>query len=602
MRLVHAGITVAIVAIVASVAVSMVVGGAHPQVAKADEGWTITSFHSDISVATDSTLTVQEDVQVDFGGLQKHGIFRTITFRYRFSDSQDRYYNLTVQSVTDGTRPILYDTSVDHDNEVIKIGDPNLLVSGVQRYVITYTVVGAMNSFADRAEVFWNVDGALWPVPKQSVTATVHLPAGSFQKANCFQGAPGSTERCAFTQSGDSVQYTSTRGLSSGEEMSVVAALDKGAVAVPAPMLEPRLRQFPQDAFDINPLTVGLSLLLLAAGIGFVAWNWWAHGRDREYLTQYYLTKDPREHGAPLFAHEPVAVEFEPPQKMRPAELGLILDESADAKDVTATIVDLAVRGHLTIAEVQGKKDWTFTQKAGDTGALLPYEQTVLDGLFTGRTQVKLSELKGTFAPSLRIAESQIYTDAVVRRLFTSSPRQARAAWGCVGIGVVMLGCAITVTLGLTFGWGLIGVAVVITGLVMTVSFPFMPQRTAAGRDLMQHTLGFRLYMTTAEKYRQQFAAKADIFTQLLPYAIVFGCVSLWAKAFDGIDTAAANGGWYSGTGPFQAALLASSLESMNANISSAISYTPPSAGSGSGFGGGGFSGGGGGGGGGGSW
>ena len=135
----------------------------------------------------------------------------------------------------------------------------------------------------------------------------------------------------------------------------------------------------------------------------------------------------------------------------------------------------------------------------------------------------------------------------------------------------------------------------------MTVSGRFMPQRSAAGRDLMQHTLGFRLYMTTAEKYRQQFAAKAQIFTQLLPYAIVFGCVSLWAKAFEGIDTSGTSS-WYAGNAPFQAALLASNLESLNANISSAISYTPPSAGSSSGFGGGGGSGGGGGGGGGGSW
>jgi uncharacterized membrane protein len=127
-----------------------------------------------------------------------------------------------------------------------------------------------------------------------------------------------------------------------------------------------------------------------------------------------------------------------------------------------------------------------------------------------------------------------------------------------------------------------------------------MTQRTATGREVLQHTLGFRLYMTTAEKYRQQFAAKADIFTQLLPYAIVFGCVSMWAKAFEGIDTSATNA-WYVGTGPFQAAALSSSLQSMNANISSAIAFSP-SSGSSSGFGGGGFSGGGGGGGGGGAW
>jgi uncharacterized membrane protein len=166
-------------------------------------------------------------------------------------------------------------------------------------------------------------------------------------------------------------------------------------------------------------------------------------------------------------------------------------------------------------------------------------------------------------------------------------------------VALIFVGIAVSVMLGLVLGWGLIGAAIVVTGLVLTVSVPFMPQRTAIGRDLLQHTLGFRLYMTTAEKYRQQFAANAQIFTELLPYAIVFGCVSLWAKAFEGIDTSSTST-WYVGNTPFQAALLAANLESMNANISSAITYTPPSAGSSSGFGGG--SGGGGGGGGGGSW
>ena len=567
----------------------------------ADEGWVITSFHSNIEVAANSTLTITEDIRVDFQGQQKHGIFRTIPARYRYDDSRDRYYGFELKSVTDGTRSLMYEWTAENYDQVIKIGDPNLLVSGTQRYVITYQVAGAMNSFADHDELFWNIDGALWPVPKQSVHATVNLPAGAYQKATCYQGPVGSTEACTAENSANSVAFKSTRQLGSGEEMSAVVGLNKGVVNVPPPLLEPRLRQFPEDAFDINGLTVAAALLVLVLGLGLVAWNWWAHGRDRAYLTQYYLTKDPSEHAEPLFAHEPLVVEFEPPQKMRPAELGLILDESADAKDVTATIVDLGVRGHLTITELPEWADWKFAWKAGPAEELLPYEKTILDGIFAGRKEVRLSELEGDFRPQLTIAESQIYSDALSRRLFTHSPRQARAAWGCAGIAVVIIGCALAVGLGIAGGWGLVGVAVVITGIVLTASFPFMPQRTAAGRDLMQHTLGFRLYMTTAEKYRQQFAAKADIFTALLPYAIVFGCVSLWAKAFEGIDTTTSNS-WYVGTGPFQAALLANNLESMNTSISSAISYTPRSAGSSSGFGGGGFSGGGGGGGGGGSW
>ncbi len=568
----------------------------------ADEGWVITSFHSDITVATDSAITVTEDIQVDFGSLQKHGIFRTIPLRYRYDDSHDRYYLLEVKSVTDGSKALIHSESIDHDNDVIKIGDPGRLVTGANRYVITYTVLGAMNSFAGHDELYWNVDGALWPVPKRSVTATVNLPAGAFQKAACYQGPTGSRESCTFASKGQTVNFGSTRQLASGEQMSVVTALNQGVVDVPPPLLEARNRQFPQDAFDINPLTVGLSLLIAVAGIGLVVRNWWIHGRDRAYLTQYYLTNDPRERTNPLFHSDPLVVEFGSPQNMRPAELGLILDESADTKDVTATIVDLAVRGYMTITEVPNQKDWTFIWKAGgDAAALLPYEKTLLDGLFAGRQQIKLSALKGTYAPTLKMAEGQIYTDAVSRKLFTTRPDTARATWGCLGVGLVVAGVAVTVLLGLKLGWGLIGAAILLTGIFVSVSAPFMPQRTASGRELLQRTLGFRLYMTTAEKYRQQFAEKAQIFTELLPYAIVFGCVSQWAKAFEGIDTSATNN-WYAGNAPFQAVLLANSLESMNASISSAITYTPPSSGSSSGFGGGGFSGGGGGGGGGGSW
>jgi uncharacterized membrane protein YgcG len=571
--------------------------------APTDEGWVITSFQSDITIAHDSTLTIREAIDVDFASKLKHGIFRTIPLRYRFDDTRDRYFNLRVKSVTDGARALPYHGYVESDNQVIKIGDPNVQVSGTQRYVITYTVEGAMNSFADHDELFWNVDGALWPAAKSKVEATVHLPSAAFQKGACYQGAPGSTATCNYSGAGTTASYSSTRRLPPGEEMSVVTALTTGAVAVPPPLLEPRVRNFPQDAFDLTPLSAGLFLVLLVAGGGLVAWNWWSHGRDRAYLTQYYLTHDPRQGPLPLFHHDPVVVEFEAPQKMRPAELGLILDESADAKDVTATIVDLAVRGFMTIAEVPDEqKDWTFTWKAGgDAAVLLPYEKTILDTLFAGRQTVKLSELKGTFAPTLRAAEDQIYSDALSRRLFSSNPQHARAAWGCLGIAIMLVGGAVSVILGVTFGWGLLGVAIFLTGIAMAVSFPFMPQRTAAGRDLMQHTLGFRLYMTTAEKYRQQFAAKAQIFTQLLPYAIVFGCVSLWAKAFEGIDTSQANS-WYTGAVPFQAGLLASNLESMNSNISSALVYSPSTSGGSSGFGGGGFSGGGGGGGGGGSW
>lgn len=567
--------------------------------AHADEGWVIKSFHSNIVIGSDSELAVNEDIRVDFGSLSKHGIFRTIPLRYRYDDTHDRYYEMTVNSVSDGSRPIPYTTSSDGTSTTLKIGDPNYTVTGPNRYVITYRLAGVLNSFPDHDELYWNVDGGSWPVPKQSVSATVYYPAGAFQKAACYQGATGSADACTFESTGSSATYAATRQLGSGEQMSIVTALNKGAVTEHAPLLESRLRRFPQDAFDITPATVAVSVLVLLAGIALIVRNWWLHGRDRAYLSQYYLTNDPRDHAAPVLDHDPVIVEFEPPQNLRPAELGLILDESADRKDVTATIVDLAVRGVLTIAEVPGQKDWALTWKPNQVSNLLPFEKTLLDGLFAGREQVKVSELRGTFAMTLAAAENQMYADAMSRKFFRTRPDYLVWKRLGLGVGLIVLGGVMSFELG-SIGWGGPGVAVILVGAILIATSKMMSVRTAAGRDLMQHTLGFRLYMNTAEKYRQQFAEKAEIFTQLLPYAIVFGCVTGWAKAFEGIDTSKTNG-WYVGTQPFQAALISSSLQSMDSSISTAVSSTPGGSGS-SGFGGGGFSGGGGGGGGGGSW
>ena len=154
--------------------------------------------------------------------------------------------------------------------------------------------------------------------------------------------------------------------------------------------------------------------------------------------------------------------------------------------------------------------------------------------------------------------------------------------------------------LGRTLGAGLVGVAVIIVGFVALGIAPIMPAKTAAGADLHRRALGFGRYMEVAETERQRFAERENIFSDYLPYAIVFGCVDRWARAFKDIDMSKQTASWYVGSGPFNAGVLSSSLQGFSSNLGSAIAATPGSSG-GSGFSGGG-AGGGGGGGGGGSW
>jgi uncharacterized membrane protein len=140
-----------------------------------------------------------------------------------------------------------------------------------------------------------------------------------------------------------------------------------------------------------------------------------------------------------------------------------------------------------------------------------------------------------------------------------------------------------------------------VPALGLIAASPVMPAKTRAGATLERRSLGFKNYMEVAEKDRQRFAEKEHIFADYLPFAIVFGCVDQWAKAFEGIDLKEVTSSWYTGNtlANFSAMNLSRDLSSFSSNISTAIAATPGGSGS-SGFGGG--SGGGGGGGGGGSW
>lgn len=349
--------------------------------------------------------------------------------------------------------------------------------------------------------------------------------------------------------------------------------------------------------------------MLLVAGLAFVGRSLWSVGRDREYVRNFYLNQDPTERTRPLFAHEAVVPEYEPPEKLRPAQVGLLLDEGADPKDLTATIVDMAVRGYLAIEEqtriqVLGFsiKDYKLTKKKEGTD-LLPYEETLFIGLFGDRGEVRLSELTGTFHGTLSVAQSRLYDDSVKQQWFSENPEKERQRWGGAGCLVFLAGPVLAFVLGMVVGWALVGVVAALLGVVTLVASRWIPRRTAKGSELLKRILGFRLYMETAEKDRAKFAEQQNLFTQYLPYAIVFGSVTKWARAFESLDVAAATSTWYVGTTPFTASSFGSNLEGFSSSVSSAIVSTP-GGGGGSGFsgGGGGGAGGGGGGGGGGSW
>ena len=115
--------------------------------------------------------------------------------------------------------------------------------------------------------------------------------------------------------------------------------------------------------------------------MGLVVRLLWRTGRDRE-LGAAGSSEDRRE----LFDRRGGPVQFRPPDDARPAQIGVLVDERADPLDVTATIVDLGVRGYLSMEETQKDgwfkdPDWKLTKLKDDAGELLTYEKRLFTGL-----------------------------------------------------------------------------------------------------------------------------------------------------------------------------------------------------------------------------
>ena len=575
----------------AAASLLVVLASIFPARASADDGgWVISSVDAQIQIQSDGRALVTETLAVDFGFLERHGIFRDIPVQYEWPQGvrKIRVYELQVVSVTDAAKKAWkYESYGNGANVEIKIGDPDRTVTGRQTYVITYLVKGALNSFNDHDELYWNATGNEWPALISRATATVRAPAAPTQTA-CFVGLVGSTARCAIQSETNGALYASPRALTPGEGLTIVFGLPKGVVPEPKPILQDRPRQL-EEFFDLTPLWLALAAFVAVGGIVAVFWRWYTAGRDER-------------------EHQTIVPEFEPPEKIRPAEVGVLVDESADTLDVTATIVDLAVRGYLTITEIPkeglfGSRDWTLARKKPDDAGLLEYERTILSGLFATGDEVKLSALRRHFYTTLAAAEKQLYEDTTTKGWFPVDPSKVRATYAIAGVGFVVLAVIVAGALGFVAGGGLVGIAGLAPAIAMLAASPVMPRKSKTGAELYRRALGFKQYMVVAEKDRQAFAEKEHIFADYLPYAIVYQCVDQWAKAFEGIDLREATSGWYAGNNlaAFSALNMSRDLSSFSSQVSSAIASTPGGSGS-SGFGGGGSSGGGGGGGGGGSW
>jgi hypothetical protein len=358
--------------------------------------WDIDDYTVEIEVGADGVLSIVETIAADFTREAHRGIIREIPFAYERNGSRFRL-RIDVTGVTDETgeaRP--FRQWREGGRLHIRIGDPDVFHQSVQVYRIAYTVRRGLLRFGTHDELYWNAIGTEWPAPMERASAVIRLPdaidASSVRTAS-YLGPYGSAAPGPAAQDigGNAIRWSMPGGIGIRSGLTVVVGMPPGVIERPS--LSTRIGWFLADnGVLVAPVIVFAALWAL----------WWMRGRDR---------------GVP----GSIAVRYEPPDGLTPAEAGTLIDEYAHTRDITATIIDLAIRGYLeidaTAAPEHGEpepEEVTLHRTEQDAATLPLYEQRILDELFSKGETVSLDDLRFEFYRELSKIKSLIY-DALSR-------------------------------------------------------------------------------------------------------------------------------------------------------------------------------------------
>lgn len=566
--------------------------------------WYVKDLKTEITVNKDSSLDITEWITADCGNLaNKHGIYRVLPTGYYKVGGSWESSPVKLDSITDfdGLKH-KYQQSKDFTNHTItwKIGDANKTVRGVNYYLIKYHVDNAIrldNNEYDR--FYWNLNGAFWELEIDAFNATIVFPEEVDLNNTVYQIYSGSLSNSKNELAEQKIinnhtlEITSNKLLKTNEAITIDAQLPK------------IFTSYVPNWFQKHGWYLSLLLPLFASWLSFSLWKKYG--------------KDPKN-------NRTIVPEFGIPDNLSPLELGMVLtDGRLDSKFISAEIINLGVLGVITIEKMEkkgifGTEDYKIVKTGINENLMSKHQKSLLDKMLycanekakfslfskkdniqkTNSNELKISDLKDDFHVYVEDIKQDLNDDLKIKGLLI--PRGKLMALFIV-LGTLSLG-------GIYFTFLMMSnldspnflyaiPSFVACAIIFFIFAGIIRQRSSEGLILLNKIKGFELYMKTAEKYRQQFNEKENIFEKFLPYAIMFGITREWIKKMKDIYGEKYFNSyapvWFIGgsIGNFDASSIDSAISSMSSSMNSAMSAASSSGGGGAGGGGGGGGGGG---------
>lgn len=526
-----------------------------PQQAFAQSDDVLDSYAAQIEVKADGIVHIKETIVLHFGSNSgRHGLSRGLLTREEDPDKPgyDQVYKVTGLHISSPDASAAFTTKESavpkhprQRNLMIRVGDKNQKIyATTATYILEYDVAGLLRTAQGIEQLYWDALTDLTPTT-HNVHIEVSAPGGA-QQAACYSGSAHTNVSCtSSTIRGQKAVFEQTTKQAE-DIMSIGVALSPGAVSNVQPIWEPAAKggmslalPFGLAAFAI---TAGLGTLLLVRSVKKRA--------DERFLgiPPGTVPIDPQTaHIGHAKKNETIPVRFEPPQL--PVALGgLVVDGQVETREMTATLIDLAVRGAIQLRSESGKhgSNQLYGRLVDGTRVTTQYEQNLIAELFGAARpgeEVNLSE-----PGSMADANSQL--SAEVADLAKQQALMKRVnRWGLKPSSAAIIIALIVIGFGIGLAWfhgkaesqiNPVGPAFIVAlatcatvAIIIAVIgsvFTRRGTRSALGRAYTDQVQGFQEYLATAEAGQLRFEEGQDIFSQYLPWAIAFGLADRWAR------------------------------------------------------------------------
>lgn len=518
-------------------------------------------------VHQDHSMEITEKIVVDFGSSPHHGIYRYVPY-------VSSKYAIKDVDVANEEVDTSEESSNGHDYILIKIGDADTTVTGKHTYNIRYKMVCYDDRDTTKDSFSYNLFPTMWESPIKKVKSEITMPKAVDVRAYKFYGGQN------YSTSMPSYFHTDVKNNGKTIVLTGSNIPARSGATVNADLKEGYWIGAPDHMKGTAFVFAGLILFPL-----LVIFMWLRHGRD---------------------PHIVETVEFHPPEGMTPIDVGYVIDNVVDTKDVSSLLMYYASRGFVTFEEKEKKHLIVHKVKEIDKNEK-SYVKTFFKEFFV-KKDIDLKKLPKAIGDAYEHAKKNVVDDYSKEktRIYDAKADVCRilsyllvmvlnvysaafvgyyiydligylilgTMYGliiCVGIrflnkgydghvgyskvkttfkyiiGVILtlVGISMQAIVLMTFENSVLILLYIVSMIVMVIFSMLMRAITPHGAEVLGKVYGFKNFIATAEYDRLKMLSEEnpEYFFDILPYAYVLGMDKTWAKKFDRIKVPVPS--WY---------------------------------------------------------